>query len=92
MEESIGSSSAPFTADNASVELFGAPRNGAFRGNYMGFSLFATGNAPSNAGNWSGAMTPIGAQARVTLTSSERPLMEVVNCARRGGRGGERMV
>ena len=78
LEESVGSSSAPFTADNAAVALFGAPRAGAFRGQYMGFSLFASNNIPANASNFAGCMTPIGANASglgivVTEGPSVRP-------------------
>lgn len=63
LEESIGGTTAPFTASNADASLFGAPRPGAYRGSYMGFKMFESGNIPANASNWAGCMTPCGAGA-----------------------------
>lgn len=61
LEESVGSTSAPFTASAAAESLFGAPGASAYRGDYMGFRMFETGNTPVDGAGWSGCMTPIGA-------------------------------
>lgn len=74
LEEGTGSSAAPFTAMQGDESLYGAPGDGAFRGRYMGYLMFESGNVPAESGGWANCFTPIGPRASgLGIVETEMP-------------------
>jgi hypothetical protein len=72
LEESIASTTAPFTANMASSQLFGSASG--YKATYSGFEMFETNNVPAEGAGWSNFMTPIGAQrCGLAIVMTEMP-------------------